>query len=416
MTQRGHRGIQFNVLTVMLVSGAMGAPLLSPIRETLQQEMGISRSSLGLWMFILGAIGSGVGLIGGIYCGRAPRTTLVRYGTATLAAACWLLALTQPTGPWALLSLGLAWLLISTSRPLVATSNGIFADVWDRSPHTGVILLHAVNAGGKVVAPLVVLVIGASITGAGLLFAGIMTAVAVHSLTWSRPAVQELITFERKQANHAAPRLPRDPLLWTCAFMFFLISGAEAGMTAILGSLIETSRPSPLTALSPARWAAICTAVMLTGILIGRVLLTFWSRWLSERAIITVCLACGLSTLPAALGRHWLIYLPALLMNGVAFSAVWPAFYALAARNYRADKTFLALGAAFFTLLGTSACIYFSSAVGNAEHRLPLAVILSTAILLPFAAFFYLTPWGRGLGSTRGSDQQQVAAAVADMD
>jgi hypothetical protein len=96
------------------------------------------------------------------------------------------------------------------------------------------------------------------------------------------------------------------------------------------------------------------------------------------------------------------------------------AFYALAARNYRGDKTFLALGAAFFTLLGTSACIYFSSAVGNAEHRLPLAIILSTAILLPFAAFLYLTPWGRELGRDRtagpATNAQQLDAAVAEID
>ncbi len=415
MTQRGHRGIQFNVLTVMLVSGAMGAPLLSPIRETLQQQAGISRASLGLWMFIVGAVGSGVGLIGGIYCSRTPRTTLVRYGTVTLAVACWLLAVCRPDGPWALAGLAAAWLLISTSRPLVATSNGIFADIWDRSPHTGVILLHAVNAGGKVVAPLVVLVIGASITGAGLLFAGVMTALAVHALLWSRPAVGELIAFERHQANDAAPRIPRDPLLWACAFMFCIISGSEAGLTAILGSLIETSRPSPVASLTAARWAAVCTAVLLLGILGGRVLLTLVSSRLGERTIITLCLACSVFTFPAALATHWAIYLPSLLLNGVVFSATWPAFYALAARSYRADKTFLALGAAFFTLLGTSACIYFSSAVGNAEHRLPLAVILSTAVLLPFAVFLYLTPWGRALGRVPAGDQR-LAAAVADID
>lgn len=415
MRQPGRRGIQFNILTVMLVSGAMGAPLLSPIRETLQANAGISRAALGLWMFVLGAIGSGVGLIGGILARRTPRTTLVRIGSLTLAVSCWLLALCEPDGLWTLAGLGAAWLMISASRPLVATSNGIFADMWEHRPHTGVILLHAVNAGGKVIAPLVVLVIGASITGAGLLFAAVMTGLAVHALQWSRPVVGELIAFERHQANDAAPRIPRDPLLWVCAFMFFIISGSEAGLTAILGSLIETSRPSPVASLTPARWAAVCTAVLLLGILGGRVLLTLVSSRLGERTIITLCLACSVFTFPAALATHWTIYLPSLLLNGVVFSATWPAFYALAARSYRADKTFLSLGAAFFTLLGTSACIYFSSAVGNAEQRLPLAVILSTAVLLPFAAFLYLTPWGRALGQMPAGDQR-LAAAVADID
>lgn len=395
---RGRRGIQINVLTVMLVSGAMGAPLLSPIRETLQADAGISRAALGLWMFVLGAIGSGLGLVGGILARRTPRTTLVRLGSFTLAISCWLLALCEPDGPWTLMGLGAAWLLISASRPLVATSNGIFADMWEHRPHTGVILLHAVNAGGKVVAPLVVLVIGANLTGAGLLFALLTTLLALHALAWARPAVAQLVAGEERQLDHAAPHLPREPAIWTIAFMFFLIAGSEAGLTAILGSLIETSRPAPLESLTSARWAAVCTMVLLLGILLGRIVLTQLSGRLGERTIIGLCLLCGVFTFPAALARHWTLYLPSLLMTGVMFSATWPAFYALAARTYPAAKTFLALGAAFFTLLGTSACIYFSSAVGNVEARLPLAVILSAAVMLPFAVYLYATPWGRRLG------------------
>ncbi len=67
-----HLGVQLNVLLVILAVGAMGPPLLAPLRETFQQQAGLSRAALGWWVFGLSLAGSSFGL----FLGVALRNTL----------------------------------------------------------------------------------------------------------------------------------------------------------------------------------------------------------------------------------------------------------------------------------------------------------------------------------------------------
>jgi len=394
-----HKRIQLNILLVLMVNGAMGAPLLGPVRETLQDQTGLSRGRLGLWIFVIGTLGSALGLIAGILGQHIKRTTLFRIGVVLETLACLLLVMAKPGPGWLLLSLAMAWLLLGSARTMTNTGNGIFTDIWRHSPHTGVILLHAVNAGGKLLAPLAVLAIGTALRPNAAAFTALLVLLLIGSWFWPAADVDSLKQAEQRQARPDRPALPRNFAIWLCAVQFGFIAGSEAGATAILASLMQTLRNAPAAWPWPDKWPAAMTAVMLLGIVLGRIVFMISSRKLGERAILIICLLCGFAALPAALATHPGVYVPALLLTGVCFSATWPAFFSLAARAYPAEKTFLSLSSAFFTAVGVSGCIYLSSAVGNETSRLPLAFIASTAVMILFALYLFATPFGRRLES-----------------
>ncbi len=391
--------IQINALLVYMAVGAMGPPLLGPVREALQASAGLSRAELGRWVFWLGLAGSTVGLGLGVLMGRTLRTTFMRSGTAVLCLACVLMAVARPEPGLPVLLLGLSWFIITVGRPMVASSNGIFADLWESSPRTGVIVLHATNSVGKVLGPVAVLVLGTVLARTAVVYAAAFGLLAVESLFWPRRGVRHLAEVERAADAHARFRLPKDPGVWLCTVQFGFIAGAEGGATAILGSLMEKLRPVPVTWVSAEKWPAAVISLMLCGIVFGRIVFAALSVRMRESRIIAVCLACGLFAVPGGFSTQAWVYLPCLFLTGVCFSATWPAFFALAARAYPSERTFLSFSGAFFNSLGIAACIYLASAVGNADARLPHAFVVAVAIMGIFAAYIYLTPHGRRLAA-----------------
>ncbi|MCC7145560.1 MAG: hypothetical protein IT443_03870 [Phycisphaeraceae bacterium] len=392
----GHLRIQIVVLLLLLISGSMGAPLIGPIREKLQHEANLSRAELGQGILFVGLVGGFAGLLMGLFRHRFYRATLLRCGSIILAISCILIAFT-PVGPgWPLAVLGLSWFLLGFGHPMLATGNGIFSDLWHHSPHTGVILLHAFNAAGKLLAPLVVLYLGTDLRSSGLFYSAITVVLALATfLLWPRHSLHYLKEAELRQAAPTISIFPRHPIVWLYVLQFAFISGSEAGATAILASFIKIARPALWA--TPERWAALVTALLLAGILAGRVTFAFASSFLYERAIIILCLLTGLGALPAVWTANPWVYLPAIFITGWAFSATWPAFFTLVARSYPSEKTLLAMGAAFFSAIGTSVGIYLASFIGNDDALLPTAFVASTAMLLPFAVFLFATPPGRRL-------------------
>ncbi len=393
-----HTRLQGNVLFVIMGAGAMGAPLLAPVRETLQGEAGLSRAELGMWIFFIGLAGGTAGLVLGIVMRKTARPSFFRAGAFLLALGCAFFAAVRPSPGRALLALGAGWFVVSLGRPFTASGNGIFADLWEASPHTGVIILHATNALGKLAAPLVVIALGTALARNAFAYAVFFGLFAVAALFWPRRSVEHLEQIERGREDSRALRLPKDPLVWACTAQFAFIAGSEAGATAILGSLVEKLRPAPFGWVPPQSRPAVAIAIMLGGIVAGRIVFAILSTRLSERAIIALCLACGFSAIPAAFSARPCVFLPALFLTGVFFSATWPAFFGLAARAYPAERTFLSFGSAFFNTLGISGCIYVASVIGNVESRLPHAFVASAAVMALFAFFLFLTPWGRRIG------------------
>ncbi len=393
-----HWRIQGNVLLLVLGSGAMAVPFIGALRESVQRQAGISRAEFGLWVFVLGLVGGVIGLALSVVMRRTLRTTFIRIGAWGMFIACVLLAVAEPAPGWALAPLVLGWLILRTAHPLTGSGNGIFADLWDHSPHTGIILLHSVNAFGKVAAPLAVLAFGTAVRPTALLFAGMFGLLAVESVFWPRQSLDYLSRLERSRDVKRRLRLPSNPWVWLCVVQFAFIGGAEGGATSIAASLVEVLRPVPGGFTTASRWASTALVVMTAGIFVGRVVFTLFSFRLGERSIIGACLVSGLFAVPAAFATRPLLYLPAMFVTGICFSATWPAFFALAARHYPEERTFLSIGAIFFSLLGIWGATYLASAIGDADRLLPWALVASVAVAVPFALFLYVSPVGRGLG------------------
>jgi fucose permease len=328
---------------------------------------------------------------------RTVRATFVRGGAFCLFAGCLVLTLVRPGPGWPLLAAAFAWFLLRVGHPMAGASNGIFADLWESSPHTGLISLHAVNSLGKLAAPVAVALLGAAIGPTAVAFTVLFGALAVESLFWPRASLDHLREVELGRETEQRIRLPRDPLVWACAIQFVFITGAEAGATSILGSLVSSLRPSPAGWVGTDRWASVALIVMISGIFAGRVVFALLSVRLREQAIVAVCACCSAFCVPAAFVGRAGAYVPALFLSGVGFSALWPAFFGLAARAYPAERTFLSLGAMFFSGIGMWGAVYMASAIGNADRYLPYAFVASVLLLVPFVLFLFLTPSGRAL-------------------
>ena len=392
-----HLRIQGSLLLLLFGTGAMGAPVVGALRESVQQAIGLSRAQLGLWVFVIGLAGSTLGLVLAVVMRRTVRASFVRAGAFGLFGGCLLLTLVRPGPGWPLLMLALAWFLVRTGHPLAGASNGIFADLWESSPHTGLISLHAVNSFGKLAAPVAVVLLGASVRPTAVAFTVLFGTLALGSLFWPRASLDHLRDVELGRETGQRIRLPGNPLVWACALQFAFITGAEAGATSILGSLVAALRPSPVAGMDAERWASVALIVMISGIFAGRVVFAVLSLRLREQAIVATCVCCSVFCVPAAFLARPELYVPALFLTGVGFSALWPAFFGLAARAFPAERTFLSLGAMFFSGIGMWGAVYMASAIGNVDRYLPYAFVAGVLLLVPFVAFLFLTPHGRAL-------------------
>lgn len=120
------------------------------------------------------------------------RLALFRTGLVMLFLAFGLYCFIRGDNSWAIAGLASGWFIMSLGVSFTGTPNAIFADLWHRSPHTGVILLHAINSIGKVVAPMMVLVIGSGLSGNARVYAAIWVTLTLAAFAWPRKAVAHL--------------------------------------------------------------------------------------------------------------------------------------------------------------------------------------------------------------------------------
>ncbi|MFW6189413.1 MAG: MFS transporter [Planctomycetota bacterium] len=410
MPESKHLRVQANILLLVLGLGTMSGPLVGALRESVQEQAALSRAELGLWIFAVGITASALGLVIGMLMRRTVRTTFVRIALFANCVGCLLLAAVHPAPGWALAPLAAGWFVLRLAKPMGGSSNAIFTDLWESSPHTGVILLHAVNSFGKVAAPLAVLFLGTAVRPTALLFAGLFGLLALDSLFWPAESLRHLRQVEQDREEGPRLRIPRSPAVWLCAAQFIFIVGAEGGATTILGSLVAERRPVPVDWIPAARWPATVLLIMLCGILVGRVVFALLSLRMRERSILGICTACAAFSVPAAFSGRPAVYLPCLFLMALCYSATWPAFFALAARAFPVERTFLSFSAMFFTSLGLWGGTFLTSAVGNVARRLPHALVAANALIVPFVLFLFLTPWGRALNG------QEATAREAELE
>ena len=397
-----HKAIKINLLLVVLGMGAMGAPLLGPLRNTLQNEAGLSRFQVGLGDFVFSIAGGLIGLALGVFLRRVVRPTFVKAGVFTFGLGCALLAATQalPASFYLPLIAG-GWMVIFIARPLASAANGVFADLWDSNPHTGLILLHMTNAFGKFLAPLVVITLGDAVWRSGLAYTIFFALLAGHALFWPTETFDHLAELERSRDVDRKVRLPRNPVVWACALQFGIIAGAESGATVILGELVRELRGSPFAGVSDEAWGRAAILIMIGGIVLGRVIFALLAGRMQPRSIVRTCLACIVFAIPAALHPSPYVYAPALLLLGIAFSATWPAFFGIVAHTYPHERTFLSFSAGLANVVGMGVVNLSVGAIGNVDARLPLAFLTGPAVMLLFALFLFGTPWGRSLETLR---------------
>jgi fucose permease len=390
--------ITLNLLTIAFVGGAAGAPIVGALRESVQEAYDLPFWAVGAAVGALGALAGAMGLAITSMLRRVGRLQFVRAGLATFLIG-FVLLWTVPASvsAVALWMLAAGWFLTTFGRGLTLVSNAVFTDLWAHRPHTGVILLHAVNAGGKLAAPAVALALLAAL-GTGALqpnagvYAAMLGALVLAALAWPKSGVAELNVSAARQ-RPPGPSILRQGLFWLICVEFLFISGSEAGVASILASFVERQR-APALGMSARGWSQVVLAAMQTGILGGRLLGVWVSGRLGEKAIIAACLLCALAALPTALATSAAIYAPAALVLGVAFSAVWPAHFSLAARHFPHDKTALAMGAGLGTLVGVNGFVLLASLAGNNPDHLGWALIASTAGIGVYAVSL-LTVWCR---------------------
>ncbi len=391
------------VLAVSLAGGAGGAPLVGALREGVQEQFALPFWVTGAGVAVLGLA---AGILGLIIARRLPgigRLALFRAGLVLSFLAFGLYCFLQQSNFWAIAGLAAGWFVLSLGVSFTGTANAIFADLWHHSPHTGVILLHVANSIGKVVAPAMVLVIGASLGGNARVYAVIWLVLTLAAFTWPTKAISHLNRTEHRQhaAARKAPSVLRSGLFWLVCLQFAVIAGSEAGVTSMLPSFIEKHRQG-LWGFSARGFSQVVLVVMLLGIVAGRCAALAFSRRVGERGIIKVCLPCAAAAVPAVLYPAPAVFLPCFFVLGFAFSATWPAYFAMAVRRFPNDKTVLSIGVTVCSLAGINGYILTGSLIGNNPAYLPWAVLASAVSIALFAVCFFALPMRRP-GSTDSS-------------
>jgi len=417
-----HFRIRVTLLSLLLMGGTMGAPLIGPLREHLQAVLGVSRAELGLGVFAAGLLAGTVNLLATLGLkGRVPRTTFVRIGTVLTLGGMTMLALVEPRPGRGVVLIGLGWFMVMLGSILFAVAGAIVMDIWHHAPQRGVILLHGTNAIGKVLAPLLVIALGQGLNSNAAIYSVVLAVLVVDMWTWPRASVRDLVRTERGQiASRDHPSaLWRRGLFWVAAAQFAFISGSEAGVVSILGSFAERLRPSPIAALDASRWAAAVLVIMQLGILAGRFFFFFLSCRLREQTIVLSCVLCAVFAIPGVLATAPAVYLPCLFMLGVTFSATYPAYFTIAAKTFIADRTVFSVAAAWFARMGISACILLSSVIGNQDRFLSLAVVVSTALIAFPACWLFFSGMGaqlRAAAQTSGSGVAEQTSSPTSME
>jgi len=331
--------------------------------------------------------------------GKLVRTSFIRIGTLIIIGGMLLLALVQPAPGWSAAALAGGWFLILFGGALGGMSNATIMDLWKRSPQTGVILLHGTNSLGKILAPLLVFIVGTQLSRNAWIYLVLMVLIMVSMAAWPRDMMGKLKKEEQEENTLHAPGLRswKNVWFWLAAMQFAFISGSESGVVSILGSFIITARPAPFTGMDQASYAALVLIIMQLGIVAGRFLFVFLSSRLKARSIILLCTLFCVFAIPGVRVSLPLVYLPSLFLLGVTFSATWPAYFALASGHFPAERSAFAMASRLFSVVGINGCILLSSFIGNRDALIPAAIISSTAVIILVPVFLWVIPAGRKL-------------------
>lgn len=363
-----------SVLGAGFTSGVIPAGLLPANVLNIESAYGLSHSEMGriigLSMILGGCIG---GLASGFVCGRigALRTLLLSF---VMVAA-------------SLCSIGLIRSFHATVIGLVGyffahgfmgSSNALSAHML-RDRQRGVTLLHGFNAMGKLAGPLL-----ASLFLYGAWRYGFLTIAALALIL----AVPAAMSLAHGGSNSIGRKQPEDGHagigFWMAVMGFAFIAGSEIAVALWIPAYGQKVRHFTATESN------MLLSIFLVGLIVGRFASSALSKKLSTRQIIGICGASVVFAIPAVSFTSYPLASVSFLLFGLAFSAMWPTYFAHLAHIFP-ERLGLMSGAAMFTTqIGFAVCSYTSGRL--AEVNLAYPILFGAGVMGFFTLIFFAVP------------------------
>lgn len=360
------------VLGAGFTAGMIPAGLVPANVLNIERAYGLSHSESGRLISLCMMIGGGSGgLISGWVCGHigAIRTMLIALVLAALG-----LGMVGIVPVYAGTAAGLAVFYFSAG--FLGSANALAARMYPR-PQRGVTLLHGVNAAGKFFGPLLasLFLYGAWRMGfaAAALLPLLLLIPAFVSQNYADPDIG------RRSSRSTRPAAS----VWISLLGFAAIAGGEMAVALWLpayGQRVLEFSASAGNAL---------LAVFLVGLSAGRLAASAMSHSISPRRTIAVCGLLLLAVGPALVARSFVGAALAVFALGLAFSAIWPSYFAVLSVVHREHLGLLSGTAVFANQVGFAVCAYISGLLADVDLRWP--IIFGVAIMALFVSVFFLT-------------------------
>ena len=374
LAPRGSAPLIISVLGAGFTSGIIPAGLLPANILNIEHAYHLSHSDTGRMIGLSMILGGGIGgLAGGVLCSRigALRTLLL---SLIMAAA-------------SLSGIGLIHSFRATSIGLVGyffahgfmgSSNALSAHMLpDRQ--RGVTLLHGFNAMGKLAGPLLASLFLYAAWQNGFL------AIAVLALILAVPASISLAgggntSIGRKQPEDGHAGM----VFWIAVMGFAFIAGSEIAVALWIPTYGQKVRHFA------AAESNMLLSIFLVGLIVGRFGFSALSRQLTTRRIIGVCGASVIFAIPAVSFSSYPLASVSFLLFGLAFSAMWPTYFAHLAQVFPEHLGLMSGAAMFTTQIGFAACSYTSGRL--AEINLAYPILFGAAVMGAFTLIFFAVP------------------------
>lgn len=254
----------------------------------------------------------------------------------------------------------------------------------------GVTLLHALNAVGKFVGPMLASLFLYGAWRNGFLAAAVLPlALAIpvliaHGYGGSIPIGRKREGDQRAGAD-----------FWLAISGFGAIAGSELAVALWIPAYAQEVRGCS------AAEANLLLSIFLVGLVIGRFAVSALSPRVSSRRAIAVCGAAALFAIPAVSFSSYPVAAAFFLLFGLAFSATWPSYFAHLTRVFPEHLGLMGGASVFSTQVGFAVCSYVSGRL--AEVNLAYPMLFGAAVLGGFVLIFFASPVSkaaRGVPST----------------
>jgi MFS family permease len=370
------RTLALLAISWMFLYGAIGTGLVGPNRPAVEREFGLSHAQFG-----------GAFALIQIVCSSGALVVSLRMRAFHRGSALSLSLLLQTVGFFRVFTsaapqgLIFGWGLITLGAILGFVSNSLSQDLWPDSPRRGVLLLHGMDASGKVVGPLV----AAICLSRGWRWSFFIAGTATFGLLLLSLFAQKRLP--RRSAPSSS--LQNDPVnrrhLFASGILpFALLTGANVSFATLVPTYCQAVFGMD------ARLASLFLGIHLSGMALGRFIFFHFHQCLSPNVVIRVCLATGLFIFLGFPGASLPLLGLSLFGVGGMFSGIWPTYYSQASRYFKSEPHLLDLGSALGGNLGSAACVLMSSLI--AERSVFGSLVFGPAALWLFGLLYFSGP------------------------